>query len=234
MARLILQPIEESCRITFGRMLNSGSKEDMLSVQQLIVRLLRAYAIISIIAIGILSQYAELALFIVAGSRYSGKGSSTLFIYAIYLPIMAVNGIAEAFVASAASNKDIVYQSRFMIATSILFCSTGWYFLTQLHMGPEGLVIANCVNLLGRALWSVSFITKWYNKHNIRIRWKDALPTWTSITLLVATLFTSHQSVELYTSGALSYIPKSVLTLHPILPRLTQAAVVSVPFCLSM
>jgi oligosaccharide translocation protein RFT1 len=100
-----------------------------------------------------------------------------LYAYLYYIPVMAVNGVTESFIASVATTGDLARQSRAMIAFSIVFLGTSYGLLKVLGMGGEGLVWANCINLGVRTIWSCQFITTWYATQGDNVGWSRLFPS---------------------------------------------------------
>ncbi|KAI4236750.1 MAG: hypothetical protein LQ349_002358 [Xanthoria aureola] len=172
-ARLVFQPIEETSRSLFGRLLHhSASRTGNATVQsEKITRqqvdqtatylrfLLRFYLLICTIVVTIGPSFSPLLLHVVAGSRWSDSDApSVLAAYCYYIPLLAVNGILEAFVSAAATPEELRVQSAWMIAFSAAFVGTGFLLLHVGDQGAQGLVVANAVNMLCRIAWSWHFV----------------------------------------------------------------------------
>ncbi|KAL9593320.1 MAG: hypothetical protein Q9179_005950 [Wetmoreana sp. 5 TL-2023] len=191
-ARMVFQPIEESSRSFFGRLLHhpaSESSDDVDSdsnpqrgqhVDQaaMYIRvLLRFYSIASVIVAAIGPTLAPLVLPLVAGSRWSDSDApSVLAAYCYYIPLLAINGILEAFVSAAASPEELRVQSAWMIAFSAAFAGTGFLVLKVWNHGAHGLVLANAVNMTCRIVWSWKFLDGYLRKRGSGISYMDVLP----------------------------------------------------------
>ncbi|KAK0751225.1 Rft protein-domain-containing protein [Schizothecium vesticola] len=112
-ARLVFQPIEEASRAYFSRSSAPSAHRSALA------SLLRAAS----------PPAAPLLLALVAGPRWAGTGGAgaCLAAYMYYLPLLAVNGVAEAFVASVASEGEVHAQSAWMGAFSVGFAGAGMF-----------------------------------------------------------------------------------------------------------
>jgi oligosaccharide translocation protein RFT1 len=119
----------------------------------------------SVFILSLLPSFAEPLLYLAAGNLYKTDGLSAFRMYAIYIPLMAINGITEAFVASFATTADLVRQSRLFIISSIVYYIAGYILLSRLELGTAGLVGATCVNLLIRCIWSLRFMQTWNRQH---------------------------------------------------------------------
>ncbi|KAL8737662.1 MAG: hypothetical protein Q9181_001452 [Wetmoreana brouardii] len=144
-ARMVFQPIEESSRSLFGRLLHhpaseSSDDDDFDSNPQrgkqvdqaaMYIRvLLRFYSIASVIVAAVGPTLAPLVLRLIAGSRWSESDAPfVLAAYCYYIPLLAINGILEAFVSAAASPEELRVQSAWMVAFSAAFAGTGFLVL---------------------------------------------------------------------------------------------------------
>ena len=182
-ARMLFQPIEESSRNAFGHLLSpdASGKPSAHGVRSAGVYLhttLRFYALLSILAATLGPTIAPLLLRVVAGSRWSSTGAGeVLATYCYLIPLLALNGITEAFISSVASSTELQTQSAWMLAFSVGFASAGYLFLRVLGWGAVGLVWANVMNMLFRILWSLSFIKSYLRRNGGSLKISETLPT---------------------------------------------------------
>lgn len=103
--------------------------------------------------------------------------------YCIYLPVMALNGFLEAFVASVATERELVAQGRWMMGGSLGFVGAVWGMGRVEANGGGGreigLVYANVFNLGARAVYGWVFAKNYFAKNAgrlspIREKKKDA------------------------------------------------------------
>ncbi|KAF3939334.1 hypothetical protein ABW19_dt0203871 [Dactylella cylindrospora] len=183
-ARLLFKPIEETSRNLLSKLLSTeesgeASKDEKLkeakpspkeptpqNIDEALVILhiiLRFYSILSILVATLGPSLAPLALRKVAGARWADSPAAhALSTYCYYIPLLAINGITEAFVQSVATTSQLRNQSIWMFAFSVIFGGASWVFVKRLGMGADGLVWANCVNMGMRIVWSVSFIRGYF------------------------------------------------------------------------
>lgn len=189
LARLIFQPIEESSRNYFSKLLStstvagtattgSGQQQQMQLQAKLrpdsqsinkardnLRALLRFYVLLSILVVSIGPHAAPLLVQVVAGSRWSASGAGgVLARYCLYIPLLAINGVAEAFVSSVATEAQVHRQSIWMGFFSLAFGIAGFVFLRVLDLGAAGLVCANAINMLCRIVWSGAFISEYFEE----------------------------------------------------------------------
>lgn len=185
-ARMLFQPLEESSRNLFARLLSetdkgggpdSGSIRTATSILQNILRL---YGILSVFFFSLGPPLAPLLLQIVAGSRWSGSAAGpVLSTFCYYIPLLAINGITEAFVQSVATPQQLQNQSLWMFGFSVGLGMAGYVFLKELGWGAQGLVWANAVNMSLRIVWSSWFMSGYFKKNNAGgMSISMALPDW--------------------------------------------------------
>ncbi|RSL69026.1 hypothetical protein CEP54_002482 [Fusarium duplospermum] len=202
LARLLFQPVEESSRSYFSRLLSSptaspppgdGEKQSekpspaVNEAKQNLSTLLRLYILLSSIIINIGPFAAPPLLAIVAGKRWIGSGAGdVLAAYCFYIPFLALNGLTESFVASVATEAEVHQQSGWMGAFSVAFAASAFFFMWVFPLGAIGLVLANIINMACRIVWSGTFIKRYFKKHGVDFEIKTLLPEG-SVTFSLAT-----------------------------------------------
>ncbi|KAM0449501.1 hypothetical protein ACHAO4_007520 [Trichoderma viride] len=203
LARLLFQPVEESSRSYFSRLLSSPSSGNGQSLsqpsssvkeaKQNLHTILRLYILLSAIIVSIGPFAAPALLSIVAGKLWSGSGAGqVLSTYCFYIPFMGLNGITEAFVASVASEAQVHRQSFWMGIFSAVFAASAFLFMRVLSLGAIGLVYANSINMLCRIIWSSAFINKFFKSHGLDFAPASLYPT-TTIAVSLSTLVLLRQ-----------------------------------------
>lgn len=169
LARVLFQPIEESSRSLFGRLLpsqpRSGStlkSTDTKSIAQAkahITNFLHLYLLLTLLATTLGPPLSPLLLRTVAGARWSTtEAPAVLASYCYLIGLLAINGILEAFVTAIATPAQVGRQNLWMAGFSVAFGGTGWVVLRVLEMGARGLVVTNAVVMGLRIWWSWSFV----------------------------------------------------------------------------
>jgi oligosaccharide translocation protein RFT1 len=194
-ARLVFQPIEESSRSYFSRLLapseptstTSSSKEppaapppEPAANQALVAlqSLLKSYLLLSLVITTLGPTAAAPLLSLVAGPRWAGSGAAEcLAAYMWYIPLLALNGVAEAFVASVATEAEVHRQSAWMGVFSVVFGAAGFVFLRVLGWGAVGLVVANGINMACRIVWCAVFITRYFKGRGTRFEVLGVMPS---------------------------------------------------------
>ncbi|ELR07314.1 hypothetical protein GMDG_02494 [Pseudogymnoascus destructans 20631-21] len=192
-ARMVFQPIEESSRNYFGKLLYSSngqrSSGTISSARDDLHKLLRIYTLMSISAMTVGPTMAPLLLKFVVGSRWASSGAGdVLSKYCYYIPLLAYNGVLEAFVSVVATESQLNRQSLWMLAFSVGFASTGYVFLRLVDLGAIGLVYANMANMVFRILWSYNFINNFFRRHNSQLNLGLILPTATTVAAAFGTI----------------------------------------------
>jgi oligosaccharide translocation protein RFT1 len=208
-ARLILQPIEESSRNYFGKLLFSEdgrlSKDLILKARKDLNSLLRAYTLLSVIVLAVGPTIAPIILKIVAGSKWTEAGD-VLATYCYYIPLLAINGLTEAFVSSVATKSQVDGQSMWMLAFSAGFATAVYVCLRVLDLGAKGLVWANTLNMAFRIAWSSSFIAFYMKRHGTRLELGTILPKTMTIAAAVGAYAVLTQVKSTFTGGILDVI----------------------------
>ncbi|KAL6874767.1 Rft domain-containing protein [Trichoderma novae-zelandiae] len=197
LARLLFQPVEESSRSYFSRLLSSPSNGSRPSSQpsssaeeakRNLHTILRLYMLLSAVIVSIGPLAAPPLLSIVAGRRWTGSGAGqVLGTYCFYIPFMGLNGIAEAFVASVATEAQVHRQSFWMGIFSAVFAASAFLFMSVLQLGAHGLVYANSINMLCRIIWSGAFIVKYFKSLGLDFEPASVFPI-TTIAVSLSTL----------------------------------------------
>ena len=186
-ARMLFQPIEEASRNLFAKLCapvtsRSASKdklntkkndeaikaaEDGITKAKTTLRdILTFYNLISLVAFSIGPYLAPPLLQLIAGSKWTDTGAGdVLGTYCYYIPLLAINGVTEAFVAAVADNAELYQQSFWMGGFFIGFASSAYVFLRVLHLGAKGLVYANIVNMGLRIVFNIAFINQFFKRN---------------------------------------------------------------------
>ncbi|RKL47185.1 hypothetical protein BFJ72_g2176 [Fusarium proliferatum] len=185
LARLLFQPVEESSRSYFSRLLSSvtpvkqGGKpvQEVSEAKQNLQTLLRLYILLTSIIISLGPFAAPPLLAIVAGKQWAGSGAGdVLAAYCFYIPFMGLNGLTESFVASVATEAEVHIQSVWMGAFSVIFAASAFLFMRIYPLGAIGLVLANIINMGCRIIWSGAFIKRFFKRHGTDFKIKSLIP----------------------------------------------------------
>lgn len=187
-ARMLFRPIEDASRNLFAKLCGgTGDKNDdkarpsenVKQAHQTLHLILRAYSILSIICFAIGPAAAPLLLGLVAGTRWSSSGGGeVLGLYSICIPLLAINGVSEAFVSATATTIELRKQSIWMAFFSLAFAGSAYLFLRVLELGAKGLVLANCVNMGMRIVFNLAFVRGFFERQGFESKVADLLPNY--------------------------------------------------------
>ena len=235
-ARLVFQPIEESSRSYFSRLLSPSAaaeakdgtsprvaKQAAQKASTDLQLLLKIYVLLSLVVTTLGPTAAPLLLSVVAGPKWANSGAGEcLAAYMWYIPLLAINGVAEAFVSSVATETEVHIQSAWMTAFSVGFAGAGYVFLRVMDLVAIGLVIANSINMLCRIIWCGVFISGYFNKLGVSFDLAELRPG--PLIFLVAVV-TGQAAKRIVSAG--SNGPSGLIE---IVIELVKIAVVALPF----
>lgn len=208
LARLLFQPIEESTRSYFSKLLPTPEKTPsaVREADRSLYTLLRLYLLLSGCVVSMGPFVAPPLLGLVLGNRWEGSGAGdVLAIYCLYIPFLAINGLTEAFVASVATEAEVHQQSFWMSVFSAVFAGSAYLFMGVLGLGAQGLIFANIVNMSCRILWSLFFIKRYFRRYNVQFSVRKLIPDET-IAVSVSTF------AGLYQTGIVHEIHETPIT----------------------
>ena len=165
LARVLFQPIEEASRTLFARLLPPlPAKTEEKTLKQAVrylTTVLRLYSLLALVLVTLAPPLTGPLLGIVAGKRWTDtEAPDVLGAYCYYIPLLAANGVLEAYVNAVATPKQLRTQSVWMVGWSALFAVTGTIVLRIYQKGAQGLVVVNAVVMLGRIVWSWVFVSE--------------------------------------------------------------------------
>ncbi|KAJ7771594.1 Rft protein-domain-containing protein [Mycena metata] len=178
-ARIIFQPIEETSRISFSRMLAPPvHKEALQTASQALITLLSIQISLSLILLVFGTAYLPIVLPVLLPRQYLFTSAPhVLSAWVWYIPVLALNGGLEAFISSVSTPRDLNRQSWWMAGFSVIYIGAavqlyGW------HFGDSSLVYANIINLSARIVYAVFFVSAFFSAYNARsvLAWRNTLP----------------------------------------------------------
>ncbi len=191
-ARILFQPLEESSRSLFGRLLSfeqnrlsptaklaqsSSERRYLHHAISYLHSLLHLYSLISLLAVSLGPTVAPLFLGFIAGPRWKATAApAVLSAYCYYIPLLALNGILEAFVSAVATPAQLRQQSAWMFAFSVTFATIGFFVLKVWGLGARGLVLVNAINMALRICWSWAFAKEYFKERGLALRIVEILP----------------------------------------------------------
>ncbi|EKM74897.1 hypothetical protein AGABI1DRAFT_132740 [Agaricus bisporus var. burnettii JB137-S8] len=182
-ARILFQPIEEVMRLYFSKTFSQESNMESAAKDA-------AYALISLVSVQLElalfflvfgTTYLSVLLPIVLPPRYMATSApQILAAWVWYIPVLAVNGGLEGFVASVARPQELNRQSRWMIVFSLTFISAA-VLLYRFGFGDASLVYANIINLIARIIFAVVFTRSFFMEKGSTISFRRAVPSYSLI-----------------------------------------------------
>ncbi|KAF9451311.1 RTF domain-containing protein [Macrolepiota fuliginosa MF-IS2] len=164
-ARIIFQPIEEVMRLYFSKTFAQGTKAGSVvkDAANALMSLVSVQLELSMFFLVFGTSYLPVILPILLPPRYMATSApQILTAWVWYIPVLAVNGGLEGFVASVAAPRDLNRQSRWMVAFSLLFVAAA-ISLYRLGFGDASLVYANIVNLFARIVFAALFTKSFFS-----------------------------------------------------------------------
>ncbi|KAJ3740191.1 Rft protein-domain-containing protein, partial [Lentinula detonsa] len=200
-ARIVFQPIEETMRLYFSKTLAdvtatssspTSKKADehhlpvLKQAADALRTLLQMQAIGSLFVLIFGANYITLLLNVLLPPKYLDTSAPrVLEAWIWYIPVLAVNGGLEAFIASVALTKDVNRQIRWMILFTMIYTISA-ILLYRFNLGDAALVYANIINLSARITYACHFIQNFFVTHNASsiTRWQNVVPHWTLLLAL--------------------------------------------------
>ncbi|KAI0668325.1 Rft-1-domain-containing protein [Trametes maxima] len=217
-ARIVFQPIEETARVFFSKTLSTSTANPKASAKTtealetaatVLLTLLLAFAHLLLFAITFGPPYLSLAISLILPRKYLVTSApSILHVYVYYIPMMAFNGVLEAFFASAASPGDLRAQSRWMLVFSGMFVAAAVGLARGSGLGDAGLVWANVANLALRAGYAWAFVRRFFRERGAEnaVGWRRALPPLPVITVFATAAAIVRGSATVYRDAPLDLI----------------------------
>ncbi|KAK9382900.1 Rft protein-domain-containing protein [Kockiozyma suomiensis] len=165
-ARLVFLPIEETVRTLFSKLLTPPvSASNFRMSSDTLSSIIRVYCHITLLTSIFGPKGAPFLLSFIIGSKWStasASAASVISAFAYYIPLLAFNGVLEAFVQSISTPAIVREQSFLMLGLTVAFAVAGYVFIRVLGFGATGLVYANMMNLAIRIGACSYWIAKYY------------------------------------------------------------------------
>ncbi|KAG5439038.1 hypothetical protein PCANB_002370 [Pneumocystis canis] len=169
-ARLVFSPVEELSRNFFSKLCLKMNKDNYLLARNILFIVIKLYIIFGIFVITFGPLYCSIFIRFVVGLKWNeAQVFSILKFYIFYIPVMAINGITEAFVQAIATPNDIKKQSYWMFFFSGLFMFIGYILLGYFKFGMNVLVLIDIINLGARAIWCLVYIRHYFKRFVVQL-----------------------------------------------------------------
>jgi oligosaccharide translocation protein RFT1 len=147
--------------------------------------------------------YLPLVGFILLPPRFQNTSAPAILrTYVFYIPMMAFNGVLEAFFASTATPGNLRNQSRWMMVFSLGFICTA-VGSNKAGFGDSGLVYANISNLCARVIYCWIFTKRYFGSRGSDISLRDTIPptvvlgVFTASAIVTRWSWKMHEGIEL-------------------------------------
>ncbi|KLO11563.1 Rft-1-domain-containing protein [Schizopora paradoxa] len=216
-ARIFFQPIEESSRIFFSKVLSGPNITSAIdTAHQRLSSILSLYLHMSMVLVAFAQPYLPVVFAVLLPPKYLNTSAPAVLMAMMwYIPVMAINGILEAFVSSASTPKDVANQSKWMTYTSIGYVTcTAAAFKSGLLVNEQILVYLNMMNLMVRIVYASRFLREFQSRNSYPFRPFITLPPppvmiVAGLTAFVSMLSYDHLEIEKYLT-----LPKSELLMN--------------------
>nr|CCA19263.1 conserved hypothetical protein [Albugo laibachii Nc14] len=164
--RLMFLPLEEAIRAIIsksiiGHVASKNNRRIPRDTLKVFWNLMRFMNIIGLLFACFGFPYTKTLLLLLLGSdKAQDNISNVLSVYCIYIWVLGVNGISEAFVHSIAVPNEFMAFNRSMVAFFVLYAIVAYILMSHFHLGSIGLILANCVNMVCRIAYCFSFISR--------------------------------------------------------------------------
>jgi oligosaccharide translocation protein RFT1 len=202
--RFLFLPIEEAAYALFARLVGGDARRRRRSARasaaRVLAALLRLMVLVGLIFAAFGANYAWTLVDVLYGAKLSsGSAPSTLAAYCAYVPIMAINGITEAFVHAVATPRELTRFNYLLLLVSAVYVGTALVAVRHFH--TVGLVLANVVSQSLRIAGSLFYIVRFFraaddatgNNSAPLFRIGDALPSPTLIAAAASIALVTRQ-----------------------------------------
>ncbi|VUZ55840.1 unnamed protein product [Hymenolepis diminuta] len=227
--RLVFNSVEESCHLLFSQCIQrdvppkSQSERYLREAIKMLNTSLRLLTLIAWVGCVFAQGYSHLLLYFYGGSRLvtdNPEAVNLLRIYALYLVLLAWNGPTEAFLNAAMTTGDVSRHNFRLTAFSFIFLGAAWLLVPL--CGAVGFILANCINISTRVIYSCYFIGGFVDQvkenRDLSIAWKKDLQVFSLLHLMLPSkLQTLLMSVTLVLTLTSEYLLCSVFSLSYIM-----------------
>uniref|UniRef100_A0A915L5E1 Protein RFT1 homolog n=1 Tax=Romanomermis culicivorax TaxID=13658 RepID=A0A915L5E1_ROMCU len=177
-ARIIFAPLEESGYVYFsvsferGKPLEEQDQQETLLATRVFKALLKLVTLIGFIITVFGFSFSFLALHVYGGTLLSlGRGPILLKWYTLYVVLLAINGVTECFSFAIMPESQVDRHQKWLF----IFCFG--FLIAALSLtntfGSVGFILANCVNMVCRIIYSCNYINNFYRVDSINSRYMD-------------------------------------------------------------
>lgn len=181
-ARLVFKPIEESGYTLFTQLVKRDEIVDIRRfywVQEYLIALNKLMLLLGLVVLTLGYNYVPLIV-LYGGDKLNNPVAFNLMKWQLfYTPFIALNGVTECFTFAVMSASDIERYNMHLIKYSIVFLTV--VYMTNAYLGSACFMLANCCVMTLRIYFSYKLIQVYFKKHDYSIRFKEILPSLTTL-----------------------------------------------------
>uniref|UniRef100_A0A6G1SCC7 Protein RFT1 homolog n=1 Tax=Aceria tosichella TaxID=561515 RepID=A0A6G1SCC7_9ACAR len=181
-ARLVFKPIEDSGYTLFSQTVSRVETLDIRKfyrVQENLMYLIKSMLLIGLIVLTFGYNFVPLIV-LYGGEKLNNAIAFRLMRWQLfYTPLLAVNGVTECFTFAIMDSSEIRAYNYCMVLFSFVFLVSIYIF--QSSLGSASFILANCIIMTLRILFSHIRIRKYFEKHGYRFKILEALPNLTTV-----------------------------------------------------
>lgn len=196
-ARFIFRPIEDSAYTFFSQEVSRTEKLSEKEFNRLRDNLMNLMKAVLLIGLTVLTfGWNYVPLIAIYGGKILNNPEAFVLMKGqlFYTPLLAINGVTEAFTFAASSSSDI---QRYNLSLLITLVTIPISIITNRYLGSLCFIFSNCVGMILRIRLSSKFIVQYYKKHGYQWSLVDALPSKTT-NLILGILWLILWTLSLY------------------------------------
>jgi len=173
--RIVFLPIEEATKTIFSKLAlaqrqetddkgNEESKRKSLADgQTLLLVLLKLMNLVGLVFVCFGTSFAYTLVLLLYGADKARQGvGAALAVYCVYIPFLGVNGVSEAVVHAIGDDHQLMRLNKLLGVFFAIYAFSALVFMQVLGWGTLGLILANCINMGCRILYSLAFMASYF------------------------------------------------------------------------
>ncbi|KAI9906274.1 hypothetical protein PsorP6_002919 [Peronosclerospora sorghi] len=173
--RMVFLPIEEATKTIFSKNvalarkrqgkddMNKEDRNSLAASQTLLLVLLKVLNLVGLVFLCFGTSYAHTLVVVLYGAEKARQGVGTaLAFYCIYIPFLGLNGVCEAVVHAIGNEHELMRLNKLLGVFFAIYLLSALVFLHVFDWGTMGLILANCVNMSCRILYSLTFLASYF------------------------------------------------------------------------
>lgn len=177
-ARLVFKPIEDSGYTLFSQTVSRTETLDIRKfyrVQENLMYLIKSMLLLGLIVLVFGYNFVPLIV-LYGGEKLNNPIAFNLMRWQlVYTPLLAVNGVTECFTFAIMNSSEIRMYNYSMVLFSFIFLVS--IYLTQSGLGSASFILANCIIMTLRILFSHRQISKYFDEHGYQFKIVEAIPS---------------------------------------------------------